>query len=171
MFVWVSVFVCACAKKHSPNDRKRNLANCHLLVAGSINFPLCRARLCVFGFDDVMMAPADFLTAYHVIYIKFTFLLIGPTHSMKVWTYGSELVTEMTSRDMFSEKRSLSVARILSTSHIRFTIWMSKLKKNCYQLPCVCWWFCIFLCWLKNLPFVFLQMHHVQPNTSAVKLK
>lgn len=59
-------------KKHSPNDRKRKLTNCHLSVAGSINFPYATC-LCVFLYDDVMMAPADFLTAYHVIYIKFTF--------------------------------------------------------------------------------------------------
>lgn len=73
--------LCVCVQKippgekHSPNDRKRNLTNCHLLVAGSINFP-CAVRVCfcVFIlFDDVMMAPADFLTAYHVICIKFTF--------------------------------------------------------------------------------------------------
>lgn len=34
---------------------------------------------------------------------------------------------------MFSENRVYAVAQILSTSHIRLFIWISKLKKNCPQ--------------------------------------
>lgn len=152
-------------EKHSPNDRKRNLTNCHPFSRRQHQFPLYRTCVCVlFAFDDVMMAPADFLTAYHVIYIKFTFFPWFESPSVRItkrWKFGLTVARMNHSNDItwyvFKLAECIGSAETFCHTH-SVIIYISKPTKKMVINSCGCWWLCIFLIkWLKIYHFSFFK--------------